>query len=282
MAERTFIPSSPACGQWETLLADALDGLLKPEDEVTFNAHRAVCPACSALYEEARKGREWLEFLSPEPEVPAGLLARILAVTGPGQALGYGLATAGGNVLPIHPASIPAPAWQRPGFMAHLRRFAEPRLMLTAAMAFFSIAMTLGLTGVRFSSLRLSSLRPAHFPAKPVHSSSGDSPWLQPPSSATTITRGWFTRCKRECGSCAGLPRVKVKAKAATSGRNRRTHRPASPTRPLRTRTGAPGQTRHSSLLVRLLNQLSTILTFWKVPWHFCTGLRTLAALQGK
>ena len=166
MAERTFIPSSPACGQWETLLADALDGLLKPEDEVTFNAHRAVCPACSALYEEARKGREWLEFLSPEPEVPAGLLARILAVTGPGQAPGYGLATAGGNVLPFHPASVPAPAWQRPGMMAHLRRFAEPRLMLTAAMAFFSIAMTLGLTGVRFSSLRLSDLRPGSFPSE--------------------------------------------------------------------------------------------------------------------
>jgi hypothetical protein len=166
MAERTFIPSSPACGQWETLLADALDGLLKPEDEVTFNAHKAVCPACSALYEEARKGREWLEFLSPEPEVPAGLLARILAVTGPRQTLGYGLATAGGNVLPIHPASIPAPAWQRPGMMAHLRRFAEPRLMLTAAMAFFSIAMTLGLTGIRFSSLRLSELRPGSFPSQ--------------------------------------------------------------------------------------------------------------------
>jgi hypothetical protein len=147
-------------------LADALDGLLKPEDEVIFNAHRSVCPACSALYEEARKGREWLEFLSPEPEVPAGLLARILAVTGPGQAQGYGLATAGGSVLPIHPASIPAPAWQRPGMMAHLRRFAEPRLMLTAAMAFFSIAMTLGLTGIRFSNLRLSELRPGSFPSE--------------------------------------------------------------------------------------------------------------------
>jgi len=166
MAERTFIPNSPACGQWETLLADALDGLLKPEDEVTFNAHKAICPACSTLYEEARKGREWLEFLSPEPEVPAGLLARILAVTGPGQAPGYGLATAGGNVLPFRPASIPAPAWQRQGMFAHLRRFAEPRLMLTAAMAFFSIAMTLGLTGVRFSGLRLSDLRPGSFPSE--------------------------------------------------------------------------------------------------------------------
>ena len=36
MADRAHIPSSPACGQWETLLADALDGLLKPEDEATF------------------------------------------------------------------------------------------------------------------------------------------------------------------------------------------------------------------------------------------------------
>jgi len=166
MAERTFIPSSPACGQWEIFLADALDGLLKPEDEVTFDAHKAVCPACASLYEEARKGREWLEFLSPEPEVPAGLLARILAVTGPGQALGNNLATAGGNVLPIHSASISAPAWQRPGMMAHLRRFAEPRLMLTAAMAFFSIAMTLGLTGVRFSGPWLSGMRPGTLPSE--------------------------------------------------------------------------------------------------------------------
>ena len=38
MADRGHIPSSPACGQWETLLADALDGLLRPEDEATFSA----------------------------------------------------------------------------------------------------------------------------------------------------------------------------------------------------------------------------------------------------
>ena len=70
MAERTYIPNSAACGQWETLLADALDGLLKPEDEATFTAHMAVCPACAALFEEARRGREWLEFLSPSPRFP--------------------------------------------------------------------------------------------------------------------------------------------------------------------------------------------------------------------
>jgi hypothetical protein len=154
MAGYTHIPSSPACGLWETLLADALDGLLKPEDEKFFAEHRAACPACAALFDEARKGREWLEFLSPEPEVPAGLLDRILAQTGPGQVAGYGLATPSGNVIPM------PPAWQRPGFMGHVRRFAEPRLLMTAAMAFFSISLTLYLTGFRFSNVRLADLRP--------------------------------------------------------------------------------------------------------------------------
>lgn len=63
MAERMHIPSSPACGHWETLLADALDGLLKPEDEATFTSHMATCQACTALFEESRRGREWLDFL---------------------------------------------------------------------------------------------------------------------------------------------------------------------------------------------------------------------------
>jgi hypothetical protein len=154
MADRGNIPNSPACGLWETLLADALDGLLRPEDEATFSSHLAICPACTALFEEARRGREWLEFLSPEPEVPEGLLAKILAQTGPGQIEGYGLTTGGGNVLPM------TPAWQRPGLMGRIRRFAEPRLLMTAAMAFFSIALTLNMTGVRITDLRLSNLRP--------------------------------------------------------------------------------------------------------------------------
>jgi hypothetical protein len=158
MADRGHIPSSPACGQWETLLADALDGLLRPEDEATFSAHMAVCPACTALFDEARKGREWLEFLAGEPEVPAGLLDRILAQTGPGQIEGYGLIAGDGNVVPV------MPVWQRPGFMARaagqVRRFAEPRLLMTAAMAFFSLSLTLYLTGFRQSDVRLSSLRP--------------------------------------------------------------------------------------------------------------------------
>ena len=156
MAEGTHITGTAACGEWETLLADALDGLLKPEEEVRFEAHKAACPACAALYEEARKGREWLEFLSPEPEPPEGLLAKILATTGPGRAVS-------GLPAPVGPNTVPGfvpPVWQQAGFLARMRASAQPRLLMTAAMAFFSIALTLNLTGVRLSDLRLANLRP--------------------------------------------------------------------------------------------------------------------------
>jgi hypothetical protein len=163
MAERTHIPSSPACGEWETLLADALDGLLRPEDEAKFTAHKAACPACAALYEEARKGREWLEFLSPEPEAPQGLLEKILAHTGPGHAAPAEWTAGGALPAVAGPATVPdfmPPVWQQPGFFARVRAMAQPRLLMTAAMAFFSIALTLNMTGVRLTGMRLSDLRP--------------------------------------------------------------------------------------------------------------------------
>ncbi|MFZ0301928.1 MAG: zf-HC2 domain-containing protein [Terracidiphilus sp.] len=156
MAERMHIPSSPACGHWETLLADALDGLLKPEDEATFTSHMATCQACTALFEESRRGREWLDFLEAEPEVPEGLLEKILAHTGPGQSTEAEWISGGAAVLP----NTMVPAWQRPGFMGFIRRFAEPRLLMTAAMAFFSITVTLNMTGVKLTALHVSDLRP--------------------------------------------------------------------------------------------------------------------------
>ena len=157
---RANFPTSPECGQWETLLADALDGLLKPEDEGTFSSHMATCAYCAEMFEQARRGREWLEFLAPEPEVPAYLLEKILVGTGHGKLDSSKLAVVGGpseagNVVTM------VPAWQRPGLGARMRRFAEPRLLMTAAMAFFSIALTLSLTGVRFSAIKMEDLRPA-------------------------------------------------------------------------------------------------------------------------
>jgi len=152
---RGIFPSTPECGQWEMLLADALDGLLRPEDEATFATHMATCAACTEMFEEARRGREWLEFLSPEPEVPAHLLETILSGTGHGLGTPGRLAVAGApNVMAM------PPVWQQTGFSGRLKRFAEPRLMMTAAMAFFSIALTLSMAGVRFDMVKVGDLRP--------------------------------------------------------------------------------------------------------------------------
>src|SRR5258708_29321133 len=122
---------SPPAGQGEKLWADALDGRLRGGDGAPLTSHMANCAACTGLFEEARRGREWLEFLAAEPEVPGGLLDKILAQTGPGQTAGYGLVNED-NMLPVTPGGIPlgkkrpkaAPAWQRPGFLGHVRRFA--------------------------------------------------------------------------------------------------------------------------------------------------------------
>ena len=156
---RGNFPASPACGQWETLLADALDGLLRPEDEAIFSTHMATCTACAEMFEEARRGREWLEFLSPEPEVPAYLLDKILSETGQGLTTPGRLVVAG---APAGSAMAMPPVWQQTGFSARLKRFAEPRLMMTAAMAFFSIALTLSMAGVRFDVVHIGDLRPAN------------------------------------------------------------------------------------------------------------------------
>ena len=78
---------------------------------------------------------------------------RILAQTGHKAAQPM-LAGAGAMAVPA------VPAWQRPGLMGYVRRWAEPRLMMTAATAFFSIALTLNLAGIRLTEIRLADLRP--------------------------------------------------------------------------------------------------------------------------
>jgi hypothetical protein len=59
----------------------------------------------------------------------------------------------------VVPAFVP-PVWQQQGFFARMRMSVQPRLLMTAAMAFFSIALTLNLAGVRLSNLRAADLRP--------------------------------------------------------------------------------------------------------------------------
>ena len=105
---------------------------------------------------EAQKGQQWLQFLHPEPPIPAGLLGKIIAKTS-GTVMTPVIA--GGGV------DIPRPAkteeWKRVPISVAIRRFMEPRMMMTAAMAFFSIALTLNMAGVRFTGFRAQDLRPS-------------------------------------------------------------------------------------------------------------------------
>jgi hypothetical protein len=142
------------CDEWESMLADAMDGTLSAADQAAFDRHGKDCAQCSQMFKETEQGRAWLQYLEQEPEVPAGLLNKILA------------RTSQGSDTAIAPAiSLPArPAWRRVNLPA-VRQFLEPRLLMTAAMAFFSIALTLNLTGIRLSELRAQDFEPSRVKA---------------------------------------------------------------------------------------------------------------------
>jgi hypothetical protein len=143
------------CDEWETLLADALDGTLGAADAAAFTRHHRECVLCAQMLKETEQGRSWMKYLAEEPEVPADLLQKILARTSGG--LQPGVAA---------PAiSLPArPAWHRVMLPA-VRQVMEPRLMMTLAMAFFSIALTLNLAGVKVTDLRASDFQPSRLRA---------------------------------------------------------------------------------------------------------------------
>jgi hypothetical protein len=139
------------CEDWEALLADALDGLLVMEDRVLFDGHSGECAVCARLLAEAKQGQEWMQFLQEEPEMPADLVERILGKTS-GAVADHPLAVYGAPIPAGGPVVLGMP----------MRRMVwDTRLMMTAAMAFFSIALTLNLAGVRITGFRLAALTPA-------------------------------------------------------------------------------------------------------------------------
>ena len=94
------------CDEWESLIADALDGTLSAADAAAFTRHQNECPLCSQMLKETQQGKAWMEYLTAEPEVPADLLHKILARTSGAQQPGV-----------VAPAmSLPArPTWRRVG-----------------------------------------------------------------------------------------------------------------------------------------------------------------------
>ncbi len=175
--------SKAQCAQCEAMLTDALDHLLSPEDQRIFDLHLASCADCSRMYKEARRGADWLMMLKDaQPEPPADLLSRILAstskaTTGPATNATPAVSEAiEPNTLLGRPQLVPAagaPAYTSNVIPFHQRvvnvfrvqtlrhNFMQPRLAMTAAMAFFSIALTLNLTGIHLTQLRASDFTPS-------------------------------------------------------------------------------------------------------------------------
>ena len=168
---------NPPCRACEEMLADAQDELLTPADQAWFERHLASCVACSQMVADARRGAAWLEMLkTPRPEPSSMLVERILA-----QTVAQTVAQTSGrfareltDTLPLPAQTLPfsfpqprVPAPRRgvllpfPARMPIFRGF-EPRLAMTAAMAFFSIALTLSLSGVRLNELHASDLKAAN------------------------------------------------------------------------------------------------------------------------
>src|SRR5579862_9246065 len=68
------------CQEFDSLLVDAIDGLLSSYQLDRFQAHARTCSACGPLFAEVEAGRNWLKELT-EVEPPAGLVNNILAST---------------------------------------------------------------------------------------------------------------------------------------------------------------------------------------------------------
>jgi hypothetical protein len=117
-------------------------------------------------YEEAQRGAAWLGMLKGHtPEPPAALLAKILAETTGAEER---------EPMPEFVRNLPvravAPAWALTSVLRKIidvfrvetaRATFQPRMAMTAAMAFVSIALTLNLTGVRLKNLRVADFTPS-------------------------------------------------------------------------------------------------------------------------
>ncbi|MGD0271708.1 MAG: hypothetical protein ABSB14_21750 [Candidatus Sulfotelmatobacter sp.] len=150
------------CHEFDTLLSDALDGVLAGPQLDTFHAHSRTCSVCGPLFAEVQAGRNWLKDLT-EVEPPASLVTNILAST-----TGVDTQRLRVNVSASQGASSYSPSWWERA-QAHISgaiqpiwgTVRQPRFAMSFGMAFFSLSVALSVLGVKPADLRSISLRPA-------------------------------------------------------------------------------------------------------------------------
>ena len=167
------VPSSRlTCSQCERMIQDAVDGALLPDDQTQFDLHLAGCPGCSRVYKDALEGLGFLADLKADPPEPSSLLlSRILAQTSGNPEIALPISRSETILVGLPRNDYPAghlatvlPFRQSekralPARMLHA--IMQPRFAMTAAMAFFSIALTMNLLGISPRDVHLSSLKPS-------------------------------------------------------------------------------------------------------------------------
>ena len=142
------------CTEFDSLLSDALDGVLTGVQLDRFQAHARVCRTCGPLLTEAEAGRSWLKGLT-EVEPPASLVANILAST---------------TGVDTQRLRVSAPVRQpRVSWLEHVQAsflepvwamVRQPRFAMSFGMAFFVLSVGLTVAGVKPADLKEVSLRP--------------------------------------------------------------------------------------------------------------------------
>ena len=145
------------CHEFDSLIGDAIDGVLMGGQLEAFQAHARSCSVCGPLLAEVTAGRNWLKELT-EVEPPVSLVTNILAST-------TGVDT---QRLQVNLAAQPrvtwverVEAWASEALQPVWATVRQPRFAMSFGMAFFSLSVALSVLGVKPADLRSISLRPA-------------------------------------------------------------------------------------------------------------------------
>jgi hypothetical protein len=141
------------CNEFDSLLTDAIDGVLTGSRLDRFQAHAGSCHACGPLLAEAEAGRNWLKGLT-EVEPPASLVDNILA------------STTGVDTQRLRATVRPQP---RISWLERVQASLEPiwatvrqpRFAMSFGMAFFALSVGLTVAGVKPADIQAISLRPS-------------------------------------------------------------------------------------------------------------------------
>jgi hypothetical protein len=143
-----------SCRDCEALFVDLADNAITPAQKAQMDAHLAGCADCTHSFAAMRQGQAWLDLLhtaEPAPEPGPGLVHRIIARTSMQDA-------------PVSKAPVQTASTTKKSFQSIRRGFSftglwDQRLAWTAAMAFFSISLTMSMTGVRLTDLKPDNFR---------------------------------------------------------------------------------------------------------------------------